>query len=713
MLLRFINRFLTQPFYVLIILILVGTGALFFQSNAQLEPQINADFFFSKKSKIYQQNQKIGSRFILSDSIMIAIPHTNLRDDQYIKLIRELSEDLKLIKGVISVQSMTHGPPSIDSAIGNPLWSRLLDTRKKNSSTIICFIDLNYVASIVKTIESLKIQTQKKANYKIHISGVPYIIEKMRIMLSHDMKNFLAGAVIVSSLFLLFMFSSVFVTIGCLLSALFASCMALLFQQYLGISMGVLTANLGAIVYVLTTSHIVFLTSNWRNDPHDDLNQRIASTITTTLPASFWAMLTTLFGFLSLVMVEAEPLRQLGVGGSLGTIIAFFSSYLVFPIFLRFSKVKKKKVVEKEKYYLPLPFWLGIPIAFTVLLVSLYFGYTEFVKLNTDPSLLTYFKPNQAIYTGLLKVDQLGGSNPLNFVVSQKNKTLLTNSQSYESLKSLHEDIESHPVVGSALSLYVFMEETQKHWLARWLPWGTVISVLSKDQYSKVARGFISEDFKQGLFVIRMKESVGVTDRSKMINQLMAKPKKHGFNLDLVGGSYYMQSELSKNIVSSLKTGVSYLIILFCGIIFLLSFSLSSTLFASLSLVSLVGAMIGVIGYFKIPVDIISSPTLNICLGIAVDGMIHLIMDVKRQSEGRLKRIRKKAWSIALKRQAQPALISSLVVASGFSVFALSEFPPSQRFGLEIVFGSIVAMILTLLVLPQMAYLLAQKNKDT
>jgi len=707
-----ISRYFTNPFYVLCVVILVAFGSYVFVENAQLKPQIASDFFFSKTSQIYLNNVRIDKKFIVANSIIVSVPAQNIKDKNYLKFIANLTSELKKIKGVKSAQSLTKGPSTPEHGIQNPLWSRLLDTKGGKSSSIICFVEEKYMKGIVLQLEALQ-RRFSTPTYPIHISGVPFIIEKMRVMLEKDMKTFLAGAVAVSSAVLLLMFWSLFVTVGCALSALFAASMTLLLQQYMGVSVGVLTANLGAIVYVLTTSHIIFLTSNWRNDLNKNKNRRIASTVTTTFPASFWAMLTTFCGFLSLVFVEAEPLRQLGLGGTVGTIVAFLSAYILFPIFLRFSKIHKEKLEIRKNSFLPLPLWLGMPLAIFLVVVSGYFGLREFKNINTDPSLLSYFKKNTNLYKGLEHIDRQGGSNPLNFVISSKKHKKLSNKESFQALKALQYDLESHPTVGSVLSLAVLMEETQKHWLARWLPWGSVLNILSKDQYDKVARGFITKDFSQALFIIRMKEGVGIKDRSRVIRQLMAKPGLYNLNLDIVGGTYYLQSELSKKVESSMKTGVIYLIILFCAIILLVSFSLVSTLFASVSIVSLVAAMVAVIGHFKIPFDIISSPAINICLGIAVDGMIHLVMDVRRHSGSRFRRINQQAWRVALGRQAWPTFISALAVACGFSVFAISEFPPSQRFGLEIVFGSLVAMVLTLLVLPQVGFLFARKDKPS
>ena len=40
--------------------------------------------------------------------------------------------------------------------------------------------------------------------------------------------------------------------------------------------------------------------------------------------------------------------------------------------------------------------------------------------------------------------------------------------------------------------------------------------------------------------------------------------------------------------------------------------------------------MLGAAGFLKVPIDIISAPAANICIGMAVYSMIHLVFAVRR-----------------------------------------------------------------------------------
>jgi uncharacterized protein len=61
-----------------------------------------------------------------------------------------------------------------------------------------------------------------------------------------------------------------------------------------------------------------------------------------TLPASFWSMICASLGFGSLLFVPAKPLRELGVGGTLGSAVAFTCAYLMYPAFLGWVGSPKK-----------------------------------------------------------------------------------------------------------------------------------------------------------------------------------------------------------------------------------------------------------------------------------------------------------------------------------------------------------------------------------
>ena len=108
--------------------------------------------------------------------------------------------------------------------------------------------------------------------------------------------------------------------------------------------------------------------------------------------------------------------------------------------------------------------------------------------------------------------------------------------------------------------------------------------------------------------------------------------------------------------------------------------------------------MLGGVGWFHIPIDIISAPATNVCIGMAIDSMVHLVFGVRRaQREG------KKGWDAWLagrQEQWRGIVYSDVVIAAGFAIFALSNFPPTQRFGIVVVAGTIIDILVNLFLLP-------------
>ena len=81
--------------------------------------------------------------------------------------------------------------------------------------------------------------------------------------------------------------------------------------------------------------------------------------------------------------------------------------------------------------------------------------------------------------------------------------------------------------------------------------------------------------------------------------------------------------------------------------------------------------------------------------------MIHLTMAARKSDHW--KDNRWQAWTDARSQQWMSILNSALVVGAGFGIFALSSFPPTQRFGVAVVLGTIIAAMAALFVLPVLA----------
>ncbi len=166
------------------------------------------------------------------------------------------------------------------------------------------------------------------------------------------------------------------------------------------------------------------------------------------------------------------------------------------------------------------------------------------------------------------------------------------------------------------------------------------MEIMEQPKYARVAKGFVTEDRTQAMFLLRMIEGRHDKHRLEVVDDLRSIARKHGFKTALVGGIYYLQGRLAALVASSLVTGLFWLNVLFIGIAWIVARSVRGAVAMIVSLTLVPLCMLGGIGWLHVPMDVISAPATNVCIGIAIDSMIHLVFGVRRaQRDG------KKGWS--------------------------------------------------------------------
>ena len=327
----------------------------------------------------------------------------------------------------------------------------------------------------------------------------------IRRSLQHDFLTFSVTSVLLFGVAMWILFRSAKLTLGMLSTCSCAVLVTLLVQSIFGQKIGILTANLGTIVFVVALSHLVYMTFNWQTlarQGKKDAGELAAKAWRMTLPASFWSMVCASLGFGSLLFVPAKPLRELGSGGVLGTMVALGCAYLMYPAFLGWAgRPKAGKAGEKSESH----FWEGkfvwVSLAAVLLSVGLSLGLT---RLNTDPSLLAYFKKGRQPREGLEYIDRNGGSNPLTLVIAAADGGKLDTKDEYEKMWGLQDALQDYKGVGTVLSLPVLMDEAHRHPLAFLLSWNHLLNILNEPKHARVASSFVTKDRKLAAFYLRM-----------------------------------------------------------------------------------------------------------------------------------------------------------------------------------------------------------------
>ncbi len=623
-----------------------------------LKPEVKENFFFSPKDPEFQQTAKI-DRLFPGGSQMVVNVAGPLASAAYQEKIGRLTNEIEALKGVTSASSLADGPKNLEDAEKSAFWSRLLLADNRRSSNVVVFVsgDVDY-QNLIARMEAIHAKLEAK-DFHIQMAGAPYIAEMMRRSLKHDFEAFSLTSFLLFGAAMWLLFRSWRLTVGILATCSSAVLVTLLLQQLFGQKIGILTANLTTIIFVITLSHLVYMTFNWQTLAQDEKGaQTKESELGTkaarmTLPASFWSMVSASLGFGSLLLVRAEPLKQLGLGGTVGTVIALAIAYVMYPSFLNWANPSETRTVGESAS--GSAFWerkfVWVAAATIAVSAALSVGLT---RLITDPSLLDYFKKGIQPREGLEVVDRNGGTNPLTIVVASRGGGRLDNGDEYEHMWNLQDALENHKGVGTVLSLPVLMEEAHRHPFAPLLGWKKLVSILDEPKHQRVAANFLTKDRTLTAYYLRMDEHGRTRPRVEVVQELRELVRKHGFvrvALAMVG---------------------CLLLVPVC--------------------------MLGGVGLLGVPVDIISAPATNVCIGMAIDSMVHLVFAVRRAKKAG--DYSWEAWVAGRREQWRGIVFSDVIIGAGFAIFALSDFPPTQRFGIVVLAGTIIDIAANLFVLP-------------
>jgi predicted RND superfamily exporter protein len=535
------------------------------------------------------------------------------------------------------------------------------------------------------------------------MSGIPYVVELIRRSLLQDLIVFSSAALLVFGLVIGAVYRRWQIVVGALSVCLTACAVTLSLAHLAGIAIGLLTANITTIVFVITLSHVVFLTSNWQAARSPDGPAEadpVRAAVRITIVPSFWCMFTTLCGFLSLFLATAKPLRELGMAGAIGTLTAIAVAYGLYPAFLRGATAlssARGTALSGGGIGALLPTtharrWL---IALGTVTVIAGLGIRQ---LSTDPSLLSYFAPGSDIRAGLEAIDRDGGSSSLYVVVQDTEGGLLHTDTAYAMMWALQDSLEVDSSVGVVVSPAVLLADAKRAPLGAFLSWNRLLSILESPRLNRVALSFVTSDHSQGLFFLRMREARRIESRGDVIARMQGYARESGLDVVLIGGLYDLQAQLGRLIASSLRTAIGGLLLLFIAVAFVVSRSVraSAVMVACLTGIPLV--ILGLLGHFRVPLDMIASPAVNVSLAMGVDSMIHLAVRARR-----LRATESSLWTAWVNARTQlwrPILGASLIICAGFGIFSLSAFPPTQRFGLAVILGTLTAATLTLIAVP-------------
>ena len=769
-------------FLVLSFVLILGYYALKLEVDASSDTMVlenDADLLYARK---------VNKEFKSNDFLVIAFsPKQNLFDKKTLQTIENLSKELQSLKEVKSITSILNVPILISS---NLELKELLDkiptlkdgnitkeTAKKEFLTNPLYKE-NLVSKDFKTtaiiinLKEEKTLDKKNPNYKelkdkrreqnhIFIKNVRDIIQKYKNkgtlflggvnMISDDLVTFVKNDLIIFGtaliLLLTFILWFIFRELRWVFIPIFISFLSIITTSGLlglfGWEVTVISSNFVSLQLIITLSITLHLVVRYRElvktYPNYSQFELLLETITSKASPSFFAVLTTIVGFSSLMFSNILPVINLGWMMSAGIFISLILTFILFPAILINLPISKPYTKLEESFSPTKVFekWVinhGNKIIFVAVLVAL-FSITGAKRLIVENSFINYFVSSTEIYQGMKVIDEkLGGTTPLDIVIkfksqkeeknpdieeddefadfsdefeqSEDDKQYWFSPDKLELIKKVHNYLEKRSEIGNVGSLGTLLEIGKKLNHNKDLDSFQLALIYNKlpPKFRKIIlEPYLNIEQNEVRFATRIIDSNPTLRRDRLIKEIqkdlstIIDPKVATFrqtNLMILYNNM-LQSLFKSQIV----TLGFVLVLLF--IMFVITFkSIKIALIAILTNTLSIGIIFGFMGWLNIPLDMMTITIAAISMGIGVDDTIHYIH--RFYEELKVDGDFTKAMQRSHESIGYAMYYTSFAVILGFSVLVLSNFLPTIYFGLLTVLAMLSALLGAMLLLPRL-----------
>jgi len=601
---------------------------------------------------------------------------------------------------------------------------------------------------------------------RMYLGGVPMIVADMISFIRNDIIVFGVGvlAFLVITLAVIFRRPRwiVIPMLCCFAAALFM----LGFLGFMDWRVTVISSNFISLMLIITMSLTIHLIVRYRElcalMPAADQKTLVAETLRLKFVPCLYTTLTTIVAFVSLLVSAIRPVMDFGLMMTIGLIASFVLTFLLFPALAML--VGRDTVGTGDGHDTPFTLKFahathrfGTPILLTGVILAVVSGY-GISKLVVENRFIDYFREKTEIHQGMKLIDQkLGGTTPLDVIIDFKDDPLAAAETDDPMAEALlddnaldgggdevdallddfgdEEDAAKAPSKESAWFTSYRMEKIGRiHDFLDSLPeTGKVQSVADLiDIATRLNDGIAMDDYELAIVYDKLPAKIKdvlvnpyvsvadnqtrltmrVMETSRNLSRRDLLRKIHDFLTGTMGLApdqihFTNMLVLYNNMLQSLfASQIKTIGVVFLGIMvmFMILFrSLTVALIAIIPNLLPAAMVLGGMGLFGIPLDMMTITIAAITIGIAVDDTIHYIHRFEKEFA------KDRSYVQAMYRShasiGKAMYYTSVTIIIGFSILMMSNFIPTIYFGLFTGFAMLAALLAALTLLPKLILL--------
>ncbi|MBL7884948.1 MAG: MMPL family transporter, partial [Bacteroidia bacterium] len=752
----------------LVIIVLIITGFMIFETS---KIKLSYDFarILPDDDSTYSEYLEFKKKFGEDGNVMVlGFSSAQMFDEKLFNEWKKLGIQIKAIDGIKDIMSISnlynlYRNDSLNKFDFKPItpsknYSKIeLDTikeliynlpfyeglvfNKKTGATLMAITfnskDLNSInrISIVKNIMMATSVFEKNNNVKIHYSGMPYIRTHIMKKVSGEMGLFMALAIIVTAIILWGFFRTFSSVVISLIVAGIGVIWSLGVMQLLGYKITILSGLIPPLIIVIGIPNCVFLINKYHAEYviHKNKIKALTRMLVIMGVTLILANVTTAIGFGVLYYTNSPMLVEFGIVASIGVMLTFFISMIVVPTILFYLPVPKEKhtnhldaklvnkllskidkLVQHKRAYI---------YAYVTIITLL--GFWGMTKINILGFVVDDLPKKDPVYEDLHFFEKnFNGVLPFEIIIDTKKEGGITanNGAILYKINTLQKAFALYSEFSEPISIaegIKFSYQAYRGGKSKYYKIPGISDLKSLSEYSGTLTGqknklnFFIDSTKRFTRISFQMADIGSVRIKELVNEL--KPKIDSifppseFDIKLTGHSLvFLKSNdyLLKNLYESLAIEI----VLETLVALLLFRSLLIIILSKIPVLIPLIITAGVMGFIGINFKPTTILIFSIAFGISSDGTIYFLTRYRQELKIPGRSV-PQAISITIRETGLSMFYTTVILFSGFAIFAASSFGGTVAMGILVSLTLLIAMTSNLILLP--AILLSINNRKT
>jgi predicted RND superfamily exporter protein len=485
----------------------------------------------------------------------------------------------------------------------------------------------------------------------------------------------------------------------------------------MGFSYNVLSSMIVPLIVVLAIADDVHIMQHWDEERRTgDVEHAFKETVAHLAAPLFGASATTSLGMLSLATSDVVAVRTFGIGSALGIMVDFMISLVLMPTLLSLVRPETGEAPHERYLLPPLRAIAGLStrrprlVASTAIAVGV-IAAMGIYSLRVDTNHINFFGKTHPISESAAVIDrELAGVYSFQIMLEGPPESLRT-PDALQRLDRLSNELRGFESVRKVTSIADYVKRINKELHdgrqeafvvpsdADTIAQELFVFALGGEGRHELGR-VVASDYSRAQISIKLQSmSSDVVLQEVERADALAEKAFEGTGITVMTtGSGRLFSTLDHYLVMSQMSSFATAFFTVFAVIFVVFRSLRFGLLTIVPNVLPVLAVLGVMGYLDISMNIATVMVASIALGVVDDDTIHFINRYRREIGAGASV--DEAIQLATTHEGRASLTTAIINSAGYGVLLLSEYKPTAWFGGLLALTMGVAFLAEVSILP-------------